>query len=179
MIRFVLSLILALFVAAPAAHALTVDEIEAAWANVGQVTGTFQERYEDGSTSSGTFTVYGPTLIVMKYENNTVFAVNGGTSKKVGAVHATGRKVTIIDGWNGEAQQYDLGPFRQLLSETPELEQVLAGTGESATELTLRLRDPRAPKRGHIDITWSSQTGKMLRWHTVIDGSDVTTTFRY
>ncbi len=179
MVRTFLSLILAFFVAIPAAHALTVDEIEATWANVGQVTGTFTEQYEDNSTSSGTFTVYGPTLIVMTYENGTVFAVNGGQSKKVGDVHATGRKVTIIDGWNGEAQQYDLGPFRQLLSETPELNRILTGTGESATRLTLRLQDPRAPRRGHIDITWSNQTGKMLRWHTVIDGSDVTTTFSY
>lgn len=179
MVRILLSLILALFVAAPAAHALTVDEVEDAWANVGQVTGTFTEQYEDGSTSSGTFAVYGPTLIVLTYENGTVFAVNGGPSKKIGQVHAAGRQVTIIDGWNGEMQQFDLGPFKQLLSETPKLERVLTGTGESASLFTLRLQDPRAPKRGHIDITWSNQSGKMLRWHTMIDGSDVTTKFSY
>lgn len=179
MIRFVLATLLAFFVAAPTAHALTVDEVEANWAKVGQVSGTFSEKYEDGSTSSGTFAIYGPTLVVMTYEDGTVFAVNGGKSKKIGSVHATGRMITIVDGWNGESQQYDLGPFRQLLSETPELERVLTGTGESATLLTLRLQDPRAPKRGHIDMTWSAKTGKMLRWRTVIDGSDVTTKFSY
>ncbi|MCU0678272.1 MAG: hypothetical protein MUF19_01645 [Candidatus Pacebacteria bacterium] len=179
MIRFVLACLFAGFVAVPVAAALTADEVEEVWANIGQVSGKFSEQYEDGSTSTGTFAVYGPTLIVMTYKDGTIFAVNGGDSKKVGGVSLAGRKMTIVDGWNGEVQQYDLGPFGKLLRPTPELDQVLTGTKETATRVTLRLRDSRAPKRGYIDMTWDAKSGKMLRWRTVIDGSDVTTTFSY
>lgn len=159
--------------------ALTTAEVEQTWANIGQVSGTFTESYDDGGSQSGTFVVYDPTLVVLTYNNGSMFAVNGGPSRKVGPMTAASDNATVFDSFNGATQNYDLGPFRQLLRSNPDLSQVLAGTGETDTKLTMRLRDPRAPNRGYVDITFSKKTGKMLHWNSVIDGIETVTKFKY
>lgn len=50
-----------------AAAELTPAQIQSIWAKQGFVSGTFATQYSDGSTESGTFTLKGPSQLVMSY----------------------------------------------------------------------------------------------------------------
>lgn len=115
----------------------------------------------------------------MTYENGPTMTINGGQSRQIGDVVAQRNQVTVVDDFNGDVSTFQLGPFRHLFSTTPDLSNIQTGTGESTTATVIRMRDPRAPNQGHVDVYFDNSSGLMVRWISNIEGNVTQTDFRY
>lgn len=162
----ILALMIAMCAFSPlSAAALSISEIESLWSNTAGLRGTFRETYGDGSTSSGTFYVQDPSRMRLTYKNGAVITIANG-------------RMSVDDPY-GEEVINDLGPFRKLFSQNPDIDEIVSGTGESASLTTVRISDPDGRVSGYVDITFSNRTGRMTQWRNRTNGENILTVFSY
>lgn len=172
MTHFIRTLFVTIMLTSLTGHvsALTIEEIENKWANVGKTTATFVQRNPDGSTETGVLTTNGPSRVKLTLTSG----------KNAGSSIRTNAGAFILDDKKGQPQTFPMGGLKFLFRPKVNLQKgAVARIGEAGGNTYIIVVDTTGEVQGHAKIFFN-QSGQMVKWEmTDAYGDTTTTVFTY